>query len=654
MTMSNQRQFVRQTAEVLMAFGLIASLLPGFAAAEDSTFDDHSAWMIDRAGNVPVSPNDRANAAGLIGRLAYNNGNDPDALDAVSKWFATSWTGGEFNYPAIGLLANRYWDKFTQEQRDTLKDSMKNIFDFWSHGTENHAIMRASGGYLLGQLWPDEAVYRIGGQGAKTGAEIMATCKERILSISKSLFYNGYNENLSTTYLPWHVNPWSALYDEADDPEVKAAANAALNFHFAHLASNRFEGLVIPPIARENMQQTSLYAAWQARGYIASAQRYCWLYWGDPDRDINGRWGWSDLPLYLATSSWRPHPAIDNIARQTAPQEIKGSWSHGTYWGGIQPANDPETGYSTPAPFSGLPGEVVRYAYREELFAMGGAFYQYYPGGFYTQNCAFALHYRTSSDKALQTVEVHHPYWRSNTGGWRARNSPFMQIAQHKSTAIVLFNIPNEDPWADRGRDDWQAMRDNHFENLIQEGLLRYPKSIDEMVEANDWIFLREGDVYIAIRPLKDYTIDTDDDSAKTHPNTDQVYFNMVRSAFAQTGFIIDVATSADFDSFAAFQEAISASTPTIDTSQPSASYTNARGDTISATWNPPDYLDTATPVRVRAGLTVNGDEVPVDETYPVLQSPYANVADGLMQLETPEGQLEVDWTGELPAFSNQ
>ncbi|TVS13250.1 MAG: hypothetical protein EA424_21765, partial [Planctomycetaceae bacterium] len=33
--MSNQCQFIRQSAAVLLAFGLIASLLPGFAAAQD-------------------------------------------------------------------------------------------------------------------------------------------------------------------------------------------------------------------------------------------------------------------------------------------------------------------------------------------------------------------------------------------------------------------------------------------------------------------------------------------------------------------------------------------------------------------------------------------------------------------------------------------
>jgi hypothetical protein len=37
MIMSNQCQFIRRTGAVLMAFGLIASLLPGFAAQDRST-----------------------------------------------------------------------------------------------------------------------------------------------------------------------------------------------------------------------------------------------------------------------------------------------------------------------------------------------------------------------------------------------------------------------------------------------------------------------------------------------------------------------------------------------------------------------------------------------------------------------------------------
>ena len=48
-TMSNQNQFVRQTAAVLLACGLIVSLLPGFAAAQDlSTVEKRAAWLIEQ------------------------------------------------------------------------------------------------------------------------------------------------------------------------------------------------------------------------------------------------------------------------------------------------------------------------------------------------------------------------------------------------------------------------------------------------------------------------------------------------------------------------------------------------------------------------------------------------------------------------------
>ncbi len=82
-----------------------------------------------------------------MGRLALNP-DDAEALDAVANWFNPKPADGndtDFNYPAIALLANRYWDKFTQAQRNTLRDSMKDLWDFWSHGTENHALMRATG-----------------------------------------------------------------------------------------------------------------------------------------------------------------------------------------------------------------------------------------------------------------------------------------------------------------------------------------------------------------------------------------------------------------------------------------------------------------------------------------------------------------------------
>ena len=82
---------------------------------------------------------------------------------------------------------------------------------------------------------------------------------------------------------------------------------------------------------------------------------------------------------------------------------------------------------------------------------------------------------------------------------------PYIPSVILAGTAIALFNIPTADPWVGLGRSDWQALRDDHSNKLIREALLNYPKSIDQKTESNGWIFLREGDVYIAIRrgPMK-------------------------------------------------------------------------------------------------------------------------------------------------------
>jgi hypothetical protein len=45
MIMSNQRQFIRRTAAVLMACGLIASLLLGLAVAQDQSAKPNILWI---------------------------------------------------------------------------------------------------------------------------------------------------------------------------------------------------------------------------------------------------------------------------------------------------------------------------------------------------------------------------------------------------------------------------------------------------------------------------------------------------------------------------------------------------------------------------------------------------------------------------------
>jgi hypothetical protein len=269
------------------------------------------------------------------------------------------------------------------------------------------------------------------------------------------------------------------------------------------------------------------------------------------------------------------------------------------------------------------------------------------------------------SEDTFNYIEVHHHYWRSNERIWRGA-SPFVQSAQHKGTAIVLFNVPTQDPWFDRG--PYLKYRDKFFDNLIQEGLVRYPKSIDQKVEANGWIFLREQDVYVAIRPLKAYAIDGDYHAQMTKyaSGTSDAYmnyfvdavaqFDVIRSASPQTGFVFDVATKDDFATFDEFQAAVSSKQVTVDWNSLSVTYTSLKGDTLTSTWNTPNYnVPNGTRVWVRPIFSVNGTTIANDNDFitgkAVIKSPPVELVNRVLRLKTPGGNLMVDWTAQDPTF---
>ena len=643
--MSNQSQFIRQSAAVLMACGLMASPLPGFATAQDwSTQEARAAWLIGQYEGESIGFNDKFGGAKALARLALNP-DDAYVIDRITRYYDNVPEGTnaqQFSYAGVAWVLGKYWDKFTPAQRDHLKAKLKGFSDLLGHGTENHAIMKGAAAYLFAQYWPDETGWL---RGTMTSTEMGATARAQMLGTMRSLYNYGFAENLSNNYTPVHLFPYYALYDCATDPEMKNAADAALHFHLANAAANHFEGVGITPANRDYSSAT-LNA--HSMSIPTSMHWIRWFYWPDAQNftPLAKDGGDGNYVGYAAVSSWKPPAAINSLARgETAPYELTASargWI--AYWG----VTDSST-------LMGRPGECVRYVYRDKLYAMGSGFFQYQPGQFYVDYNAFRAIYK--SPDRFNIIECFHPYWRSNTREWGGLNSPFMQMAQHKGTAIALFNIPTEDPWEGLGTSGWQAYRDDHFDNLIQEALVSYPTSIDQTTEENGWIFLREGDVYIAIRPLKAYTIGDDYKPGKAAVATAEDY-KVVRSAFAQTGFVFDIATKEEFATFEAFQTAVNQNPLQVDWDNLSVAYTSVGGDAITATWNPPDYQATTTRVLVRPDITVNGAVVPVDRDFinakAVMKSPSVSLVDRMLRLKTPSGRLEVDWRGEVPKFSNQ
>jgi hypothetical protein len=582
-------------------------------------------------------------------RLVANDGNDPAMIEYITHFYdqlSPGVPGYWTTLSGVAWILGKYWDEFTPAQRDHLKTKLKGLTNLTEHGTENHALNKAVAGYLYAQYWPNETGWL---NGKLTSAELLSTTRNNLMKVMRSLYEKGVNEDLSTTYIAVHLYPYFVLFDCTTDPQVKSAVDAAIHFHVAQLAANHYEGMVIPPFNRENAPQRNTHT--QGLPWIPALEWNYWLYWGEVQNRVpvgvdfignnENRW-----VIHAALSDWRPPTAINSLAfGETVPYALTSTKKMGGDWG------------------SGTPGEYERYVYRDKLYAMGSGNMQFRPDGYHLDYNMFGLFYE--SDDAFNYVDCHHHYWRSNERIWRGA-SPFVQMAQHKGTAIVLFNIPTKDPWFDRGQ--YLGYRDNHFNSLIQEALVRYPKSIDQKEEANGWIFLREGDVYIAIRPLKAYTIDGNYDTEMTkYPSgTSDAYmnyfvnavaqFDVVRSAFPQTGFVLDVATKDDFATFDDFQAAVSNKQVTVDWNVLSVTYTSLKGDTLTSAWNAPNYdVPNFSRVWVRPTFAVNGTTVAIDDDFAngkaVIKSSSVELVNRMLRLTTPAGNLTVDWSDQDPIF---
>ena len=250
------------------------------------------------------------------------------------------------------------------------------------------------------------------------------------------------------------------------------------------------------------------------------------------------------------------------------------------------------------------------------------------------------------STDTQNTIVTHHPYWRTNADQykWLSRSSPFQQNVQHEATVISLFNIPQADPFAGRTRSDWEAFSNENYGSLIQQAWIRYPKAADEVVETGGWVMLREGETYVAIRPVNGYVRDT----------TEFTDMTVLRSSGAKNAVIMDVATVDDFPTFAAFRTAVLAAPLTVDLSAPSVTYTNVRGDTITARFNVPNYAASViTPVPT---ATVNGvTQVIRDPDFAsgkaVIKSDPLSLVNRVLTVTLPAGTMTVDWRRQMPVF---
>ncbi len=613
------RGAVRSFAAAVLSVSLFAAVPH---AGAESFEDRRDALLAATAAQDLPSPGGvgRQPYGTIVARLAL----DPADAEAINYLATSSYGTADWFFNALGNVRALYmaWDHMTPAQRNAVGNVAASQDHWFNTGTENHRLMSWSSAYLYAQRFPD----RQWNWGSETisSEELMENTKEVIAIVGRNRYLSGYAEFLSPVYEIYHVTPMVNLYDYAEDPEVRAIAEAFLHYHFTNLAMASVREYALAPFSRSTEQSAS---------FRARIQSILWLYFGhgNPSLPFNPSW----TTPQLAVSGWRPHPIIETLARDQERFSYTARWQQAHFLADPLAYRDPETNANS---FR----YVVRTTHHNHGIALSSGVIRHIPAAFQLDDSMFSISWAGTGSNRL--IEAFHPYWRSASRGenaWNGPTSPFMQIGQHKNAAILLFDIPAEDPWAGVGQ--WAAERDG---NMIPLGQIRFPDTMigAQNLPADDaWFFLRSGNYYLGIRPLRNGTVndrrafDTEWNVLKSRGTVGEPW---------STGFIVEIGNAMQFGDFETFQEVTAGNPVEVDWDNVAVTYTSNDGAVMEMEFNRSlETLDGTIPT-----VSVNGD--PVDYTdWPVIESPWVLLDNRVFDLGGPLHGLRIDWSGEAPEF---
>jgi hypothetical protein len=233
-----------------------------------------------------------------------------------------------------------------------------------------------------------------------------------------------------------------------------------------------------------------------------------------------------------------------------------------------------------------------------------------------------------------------------------------MQSAHHENTAIVLFDIPDKDPWHGSPSEKW-LWRNHRGDDLLKRGMFRFPKTMQYVpADESGWIFLRDGRTYIAVKPLKSHYFQ------RESRDVSLIGFNVIKSDHAQTGFIFEVGTEEEYRNLDNFRKQIAENKVEVDWETRTVAYTNSRKDTIRITFvpglplspvavadRPPHWIPRKWEHMAESipEVWINGEpEVSLAE-WSLISSPKINMKGSVLNIDDGKTKINVDWTGDLP-----
>ena len=582
-----------------------------------------------------------------------------------------------FNLMGETFIFSKYWG--APSVKSTIKNYLTAAWNrndshnlLTSEGTENHIAMTRPAAYIYAQIARDSFPADF-----PNAQQKLDSAKLWITDWAKTMYTSGVGEWNSSTYEPYSIVGWLALYEGAKDVEVRNVAHAVLDYYACEMALHYTQGIV------------GGYESRNSTGYesnITTSDYLSWLWFGDSPRLISWTVGSMNTEaaqsVYAAVSSYRPPKIAVQLAKKQLTKNAMYYNSKGEY-------------------LLNNPGEIKQTFYIGKTYTLGAAYLPY--GGFGGGDAQFQVWKfvgKIAPNTAI-TAKTANTIVGYGSSGWnkaRGRN-PWDQVVHHKNVLIQMTKVPTNGAtlvtqalalfttWSSNWSADFSKRfpLDGKGSPVTSATIVNVNKSYIAVWKKNNIVttatnnniaFFEMDSNYVAIRSL-----------VRTAPRIGIVTdnFDVVDSAAVGNlcGLVLEVGSKLEYSSFADFQSKIisltSLNKAQIGTDK--ISYTSAFGDVIDVQFNAagtfteplfdwgkgpitkqllqksPPFIQPTWPTGAGHGRVASWsvNAVPLDMTnskWAVYEGPHFSLKNSILRLYNGTADsLRIDYTGTLPVY---
>jgi len=510
----------------------------------------------------------------ILARLSLPEQYDPqESWDILLKMDGDKQDLYHFRAPLDVRIFFTFRNAMPLDVRQSYRSQLERprVMEWDEGGTENHMFMQRAAGLAL-----------MDGSGFPVGYPATAATNEAWLRSELNKFLSiGQGEFHSSIYYGYSISGLLALYDFAQNPELRELAEALLDWYAVNMALRLSWGTAGGTESRGFDRAT-----WDS-GLTAVA----WQWWGDGPETaatMDEKHAWLALPAAL--SSYRPPEHLRAIARKQVPLPFEARASHPAYYSYSADNHLWETFYVTKDYSLGTLIEPAR-TYQVE-------------GTIRAQYATYKLIARDPEGKNNAVVSLGGTYHGPDATG----RSPGDQSVQKRGAVIFQLILNSKD--LDAG--------------VPPRTHLVLPDRYGTPERHGDWYIWKIENIWLVARPFSDRV------ELQTPVSDKYQDYQALVAHGVKTAWITDVARLEDYPTLAELKKGLDRTK--IDDGgwaiEGTLQYESLAGDRISMTYE----LDGAI-----GDATINGERRSL-ANWPVLESPYINLAvyDGILKVNNP------------------